>query len=216
MSLAIVIPLVVLLVLLFCFIVWGLVYKPILDNIVIYPNTGKGSKSCKNQPVSCNTDAECGQCTESIEGESMVCKTLTRYKNPDGSQGPYGNDIRVCVPETATSVCDTTYGGMEVWSGWSDPSRQEWDCLCGFPEYASSSQCDSKGVCNGTMCNLNPNVCAGGVFSWTASSGVPPSADLCTCGAGKTKVLGIVEGVKGVPMCVDPENARLYNISTST
>jgi hypothetical protein len=193
-------------VILLCLSIFGIIFKPSNDpsNLPYIPGTP--SKSCKTTLVTCNLDSDCAtNCKETQMGEEMSCVALNKYTSDQVAA--YGPSVKVCAPAAAIDNCDVSHGGIKVWSGWTDASRMEWDCLCSYPNYAASTECDGN-TCNNT-CGINPGICQGGVFDWDLTKkSQSPSSDLCTCPTGKTKILS---QSGGIPYCVDSNMAQFYS-----
>ncbi len=172
----------------------GFIVKPTNIPINVNPGTGISNKKCTSQVVECSTDNDCSSnCVESSQGEEMKCIEI-KVNNKN-----YGNTKKVCALAKAEIKCNTQYGGLPVWSGWTNPDRMEWDCLCMYPNYAGGESCSK----------LNPNVCNGGQgFQWNANDG-PPENGICTCVDGQEKIID----KNGVPICVEKGKGLWYKDS---
>ena len=172
----------------------GFIVKPTNIPINVNPGTGINNKKCTSQVVECSTDNDCSSnCVESSQGEEMKCIEI-KVNNKN-----YGNTKKVCALAKAEMKCNTQYGGLPVWSGWTNPDRMEWDCLCMYPNYAGGESCSK----------LNPNVCNGGQgFQWNANDG-PPENGICSCVDGQEKIID----KNGVPICVEKGKGLWYKDS---
>jgi hypothetical protein len=203
-------------IVLFGFIIFGLLYRPQFVNIHIPENAGIFNKHCSLEKVSCSSDADChAYCEEVAAGENYICRALPDVPQLTAAQAEYtggqaGNKPpKYCVPEKAVLDCDPKYGGIPVFAGWSDPGRMEFDCMCAYPAWASSQQCDpNTGLCKGS-CNLNPGICTGGTFNWDLTKNAePPVADMCTCSG--TDIL-VIDANGGIPRCVPADIPQFYS-----
>ena len=103
----------------------------------------------------------------------------------------------VCAPIKTKGLpkCDTTKGGMLVWTGWTQPEADmEWQCICNYPAFASGDGCSK----------INSNVCIGGQFDWEKNQ--LPTEATCTCNTGMTEI----RDYRGVPYCVPSEKVGWY------
>lgn len=198
----------ILLGLLFILIFFGLFYAPRLQRIVIPENPGVFNKSCTTSKVECNTDFDCSErCIEANAGEEMVCRAFPRFTNSQKKN--YGDSGKYCIPAKAKVECNISKGGIPVYTGWSNPERAEFDCLCSYPLYASSQVYDSQGRALSPPCQLNPGVCEGGTFEWDLTRKIEePHAGLCKCPEGKTLVIDEEKG--GIPRCVPSSFSNFY------
>ena len=173
----------------------GFIVKPTNIPINVNPGTGISNKKCTSQIVECSTDSDCSSnCVESSQGEQMKCIEL-KVNNKD-----YGNTKKVCALAKAEMKCNTQYGGLPVWSGWTNPDRMEWDCLCMYPNYAGGESCSK----------INPNICNGGKgFEWNANDGPPEKTGICTCVDGQEKIID----ENGIPICVEKGKGLWYKDS---
>lgn len=208
-------------VLLFALIIFGILHKPIRKPVKIPGNVGVFNKQCGREKVTCNLDADCEEvCIEAQSGESYVCKALPdtaglteTQKKMIGASGAHGDKPmktnKFCVPEKATLTgCDVAHGGIPVLSGWSGGDPMSFECMCAYPGWASSRDCDKDGACTG-QCHMNPNVCAGGVFDWDLTQRTEePTSGLCNCPPGTEMV---IDYNGGIPKCVSTENIAWYN-----
>lgn len=195
-------------VLLFIFIFFGLLHKNSLQKIIIPQHQNVFNKNCSTSKVSCNNDLDCQElCAEASAGEDMVCRTIPRYtKHQQDQYGPTG---KFCVPAKAKMECNTKYGGVPVFTGWGDPERMEFDCLCSYPEYASSQHFDDQGNPISMGCQLNPGVCENGTMNWDLTKNpINPSPQLCTCDPSYTKMIDPGKG--GIPRCVPTRYKNFY------
>lgn len=195
----------------FSLIIFGILHRPKLKPIKITSGSGSFNKSCLSEKISCNTDYDCMEsCSEAQEGEEIICKSLPEIDTLTETQRKLTglqatNPSSYCVPAKAVNSCDISHGGIPTYSGWSNPGRMEFDCMCAYPLWASSRICDKQGNCSGS-CMLNPDVCKGGVFDWDLTKKVEePRASLCTCGSGDTLLIDNF----GLPRCV-PEKMRTF------
>jgi len=220
----------------FSLIVFGILSKPKLRRLVIDPGRGNYNKNCFTEKTTCHTDQDClNMCNEAQAGEEVVCQAipdtagLTKEQqqilgasgpgcngtpeenaaNPD-CQGDRMKPSKYCIPAKATASlknCNQSHGGIPVFSGWSGTlDHMEFDCLCTYPLWASSRQCDStSGGCTG-QCLLNPGVCQGGTFHWDLTTKAQaPIAQLCECRDGDI----LVVSNEGLPRCV-PSNMQSW------
>ncbi len=216
---------IVIFIVLFAIVIWGIFYKPSPKSIHIPVGIGDFNKVCNREKVSCNSDMDCeGKCTESAEGEEMVCaaipdvphltKTQQKILGAENSSDNIKPN-KYCVPAKAKMDCDISKGGIPVFTGWSGADHMEFDCLCAYPLWASSRTCDTDGTCTG-YCQLNPGICENGVFDWDLTKDPKePVAGMCTCAEGDILVIDNT----GLPRCVPNEIVSFYNdldISTGT
>lgn len=141
---------------------------------------------CGQTMLPCSTDTDCHKCKEFHSGVQMSCV------QPQGSKGG-----KVCAPSNAKQVCNATLGGINVWSEWDNPDRMEWDCLCGDGSYAGGADADGN-----TVCNINPDICQGGTFTWNVDKKTNPDAGYCFCPKGTTLYTQISGGY---PICIPPD-----------
>lgn len=142
--------------------------------------------NCGQTMLSCKTDNDCHNCQEFQQGVQISCV------QPQGSSGG-----KVCAPTNSKQECKTEYGGIDVWSEWDNPDRMEWDCLCGAGNYAAGANPDGN-----TICNVNPDICQKGTFTWDVSKKTKPDAGYCFCPSG-TVMYTQISG--GYPICI-PSN----------
>ena len=160
---------------------------------IIASNRDKFRQLCTENPVTCNNSSDCDiQCVESTKGEKMSCIQLDRTEDQIKEFGPA---MKVCLPEKTKINCDKSHGGIKVWSGWSNPDRMEWDCLCSYPNYVGTDHCSK----------INPGICHNGKFDWDISKGVP-SAKQCKCNPGFV----LIKKPNGFPMCVPDKIKNWY------
>jgi hypothetical protein len=183
------------------FAITGLLYKPNPLAIAIAPIPGSFNKKCTTEQVLCNPalkGSDCKiLCKESQEGEEMECVTLNRYTKDQISD--YGPEQSVCLPANAKLDCNAKLGGIKVWSGWSNPDRMEWDCMCSYPGYVGGTNCST----------FNANICNGGtgMDNLDVTTGGPPSASDCTCPASYT-LMYANDG--GYPICAPSDMANIW------
>lgn len=144
---------------------------------------GVSGVNCGHTMLSCTTDNDCHNCQEFRQGVQMSCVQ---------SQGSSGG--KVCAPTNAKQECKTEYGGINVWSEWDNPDRMEWDCLCVTGNYAAGANPDGN-----TVCNINPDICQKGTFTWDVSKKTNPDAGYCFCPSGTTMYTQISGGY---PICI--------------
>jgi hypothetical protein len=206
----------------FGLVIYGVLYKPKIRRMMIASSEGVFNKQCKAEKVSCNTDTDCREkCTESQEGEEMVCQALPPISQLTEKQKQIMNvhagkeeteTAKFCVPSNALpsmNNCNFAHGGIPVFSGWSGISdRMEFDCLCAYPEWANSRICDpDTGACEGN-CVINPDICRGGELKWDLSKKVqPPIAQLCECAEGDVLMIDNA----GLPRCVPKDIQSFYD-----
>lgn len=128
---------------------------------------------CSEEPVPCVTDADCSVCQDDKVFE-MKCQDIQ------------GN--RYCLPKTPEQPCNLDLGGQWVWSGWADTNNKEWECLCTYPEIAGNIGCTK----------LNPNVCRGGIYTFSKNSTRGPRPEDCKCPENTIRI--VTEN--NVPMCI--------------
>lgn len=188
-------------------LIFGILYKPSPNPIVITPHKGNFNKHCTEQIFECNTDQDCqNACIEQTNGIQMGCKTLTR--STPSQIATYGKSQKVCAPVNAsTDSCDPKYGGLLSWSGWSGLPVMDWECICSYPAYASTDSCK----------NINPDICAGPqpnitdpskkAFRWSAvTSKSDPKYTDCYCPSGSTR---LVSDYTNKPICA-PTNIKVW------
>jgi hypothetical protein len=163
---------------------WGLSYEP--EFKAVYINSGEEDVKpvCQKEIIKCNTDSDCAKCTDNVEIKCVEIDRTSDHSKQYGVGGKY------CLPEKPSSGCNAKNGGIWTWTGWSDTERMEWDCLCTYPQIAGGAGCQ----------DLNPNVCAGGTWTYDATTATKaPSVLDCTCP--KDFHLLSTEPT-GVPLCV--------------
>lgn len=149
-------------------ILFGIFYKPNPAPIFINPTNGDIGKVCMNDPTPCNNDTDCNVCIDNIQ---MTCQDLTRYNSVQTNI--FGPSQKLCAPQKPSQPCNAANGGVWVLTGWNNPGRLEWDCLCTYPDYFGDT---SQG------CGLNAGICDGGTMNYTAiNNDIPPNARNCTC-----------------------------------
>lgn len=187
------------------FSIFGLLYKPNPAPVAISPGPGAFNQTCLTEQVTCNPNlkgTDCNLlCREAQEGQEMSCVTLNRYT--DTQKKEYGKEKSVCVLTKAKLDCDNKMGGIKVWSGWADPDRMEWDCLCSYPDYVGGPHCST----------VNPGICGGGQFQWDVTTGKPPSYRDCTCPSGTTLMYTNDEQR---PVCAASDIANWYTDLSKT
>lgn len=148
---------------------------------------------CDKNPTTCTTDSDCHKCEEYHQKVEMSCVQF------NGPKGP-----KYCSSTNAKKNCNVKFGGVNVWSDWDNPDRMEWDCLCGDGSYAAGADP------NGTTCDINPDICANGTFTWTVDTGKAPDSSFCICPEDTVKYVS-KEG--GYPICVpnDPLTELMYS-----
>lgn len=169
-------------------VIWGIVYRPKFVQTYVEPGAGGDTKPlCLATPVPCETNEDCQACGDNVETQ---CVELARH-TPE-QEKVYGKSGKFCLPAKPEQKCNEKLGGLYVWTGWSEINRQEFDCLCSYPEIAGGPGCSQ----------LNPNVCQGGTYTYDAvkdKRGPKPSD--CKCGSGHN--LMVPRGVEGaVPLCI--------------
>ena len=158
-----------------------------------------GNPKCGQTLYSCNTDIDCEKCEETIDkGVELSCIQL------DGQSG------KICSlkPSAIKSECNANMGGINVWTAWDNPDRMEWDCFCTRPDWASGpSVSGSSGTAGKTVCNLNPDICVNGSFTWDTSFNVDPNPGFCFCNDGYSLYTN-----NNYPICIpnDPLTEYMY------
>jgi len=186
----------------------GLTHKNKPQRIKLPVGKGTFNKQCSTEKVTCKTNLDCQEnCIESSEGEEYTCQDLPR--STPSQQNLYGPTGKFCLPAKAKMACNIAHGGIPIFTGWSNPERMEFDCLCSYPAFASSQATDVLGNPVGDMCTLNSGVCEGGVFSWDLTKKIQePSASLCSCPVGTTLMVDNPNG--GIPRCVPSGISNFY------
>jgi len=153
-----------------------------------------GSPKCSKIMYSCNTDNDCKKCEETIdEGVELSCIQM------EGQTG------KICSLNPAIkSKCNSKMGAVNVWTAWDNPDRMEWDCFCTRPDWASAP--DSLGK---TVCNLNPDICKNGTFTWDTSFNVDPNPGFCFCNEGHSLYTN-----NDYPICVPNDTLTEYMYSS--
>jgi hypothetical protein len=136
--------------------------------IPVDPNDYNKCRDCCKKQTFCTNPNDCAKCLETqIDGVEYTCQKL----NP---QDP--NSLKVCLPEDAKPSCNYAHGAIDVWGGYDSPPRMEWDCMCSNGDWAAGVDKNGK-----TICNINPDICQGGTFTWDSKKDPKPNADMCTC-----------------------------------
>ena len=148
------------------------------DNKIVLFNTISDSKFIyvnfkPSDTVNYNTNFVCYSIENSKINDTNMVIDISFFKNLTTTKNIFQDqniDIKiinidtesgegVCIQENITKLpdCDTTKGGMLVWSGWTEPEAEmEWQCICNYPAFASGEGCSK----------VNSNVCIGGTFEW--------------------------------------------------
>lgn len=170
---------------------------------------GQFNKTCANEIVTCANDADCRTlCREQQQGVDMACVTLS--DPADKTQTAPAK--KVCAPRQAIMKCGKNLGGVLTWSGWANADRQEWNCLCQFPSYASNNNCSefNAGVC--TAYDTAQRKFTSG-YNWNVSMGRPELGN-CTCPAGTVRQTSVINQMQ---RCVPQTLSGLYtDLQTST
>lgn len=207
---------IIIFLILFSLIIYGLISKPSLKRMVIAAGSGHFNQQCVTSKVACNTDQDCKEkCVESSQGEEMVCQAIPPTSSLTDRQMSVLNTNtsgvnKFCVPAAAIpslKKCNIAHGGIPIFSGWSGMvNSMEFECMCAYPEWANSRVCDSDtGSCSG-VCLINPDICAGGTFNWDLTKKVEtPIAELCECAKGDVMIVNN----DGLPRCV-PGNIQSF------
>ena len=168
-------------------VIFGLVYHPKETAVIINPQHGTNGVNCLTTGTPCETNGDCSVCTDGVE---MTCQPLNRY-SPE-QEKLFGKSGKYCLPTKPRAPCNEQHGGVQVWTGWADTERMEFDCLCTYPDYWGDSGCQylNAGVCNGND----------GTFEFDATTSTePPGKDNCHCPSGTTMV---VREIGGSPLCI--------------
>ena len=199
----------IIILLLACISIAGIFMRPSLGTTTLNPNSlSSFTTNCSVTRTLCNTNEDCSLCENGAV--SYTCQPLSLG---DGSLIP---NIKACLPANAKQdVCDLTKGGMLTYEGWSgDTESASFQCVCGFPNYASVSKTTTDpttGIATTVRCaDFNADVCAGGTFDWNISMNEPPSAKHCTCPAPLVKMISRY-GSK--PSCVSAQGADTTYVS---
>lgn len=159
---------------------------------VIDPKSGATrSKMCLVTKESCSSDADCTGC---VEG-NLTCQDLSITKSAEEKVTGTSSG-KFCLPAVPALTCDKTKGGVLLWSGYSGSERMSFECACAHPDYYSEHGCSQ----------LNPHICAGGVYSYTDPN-LPPDlkpagAGSCQCPAGSVPY---ERNLDNTPFCVKKE-----------
>lgn len=173
--------LIIIIVFLAILVIFGLIFKPKEQKVLIKPQTKDVNKSCTKNSIECNPNDlnSCNNCNDNVE---IKCQKLN-----DTDKKYY------CLPKKPDAQCNSKNGGLWVWSGWSDIDKMEWDCLCNYPHISSNKGCT----------NLNFGVCEGGTWKYDAVTDKrPPNFDDCQCPENTVK---IKRPNSEIPMCISQE-----------
>ncbi len=177
--------------------------------VVFSDQVGQFNKVCGKEIVSCTADADCRSlCREQQQGVDMACVALS---DPADKTQTLANK-KVCAPRQAIMRCGKTLGGVLTWSGWGNADRQEWNCLCQFPTYASNNNCTefNAGVCS-AYDSAAQKFTSG--YNWNVSMGRPELGN-CTCPSGTTRQTSVTNQIQ---RCVPNTLSGLYSdLQTST
>ena len=190
-----------------CLSILGIFLRPSPVTSNLNPNSFSNmATDCSVTRTLCKTDDDCAPCQGDVE---YSCQPLSLG---DGSLIP---NTSACLPVTAKQdSCDLNLGGMLTYSGWAGGDHGEFECVCGFPNYASVSKTTTDpttGIVNTVRCaDFNADVCAGGTFDWNITMNEPPSAKHCTCPAPLVKMISQY-GSK--PICVSAQGADTTYVS---
>lgn len=139
------------------------------DMFIFTESTSKFSVKCKNVKQPCQSNIDCAQsCSE----KELICVNTPSYGN-------------VCLPSIPDTSCDTSKGGLPIWTGYGFSETQVWNCMCQFPEYFVGPHCSTP----------NPYYCTGGSIDQNNLSDTG-----CTCPSGTTKMY---RANTNVPFCGD-------------
>jgi len=164
---------------------------------------GQFNKVCTNEVVSCVQDADCRSlCREQQQGVDMACVALS---DPNDKTKTIP-DKKVCAPRQAVMRCGKNLGGVMTWSGWGGADRQEWNCLCQFPAYASNNNCTefNAGVCS-AYDSTQKKFTSG--YNWNVSMGRPELGN-CTCPPGTVRQTSVINQMQ---RCVPAALNGLYS-----
>lgn len=170
--------------------------------VVLSDQVGVFSKECTRELTTCETDQDCQSlCKEQQRGVDMAC---TQIADPNDKSGEVPK-TKVCAPRNAVMQCGKNLGGVLTWSGWSNPDRMEWNCLCQFPSYASNANCTklNAGICSAYDSSQDKNVQN---YNWNVSMG-RPELGICTCPSGTTRQTSIFNQIQ---RCVPNGITGLY------
>jgi hypothetical protein len=166
------------------FIIFGLVHRPVFPETSIDPGTIGTEPFCARQKVNCTSDEDCKICADNVEIKCIEIK-----RNDSDAQKKYGPTEKVCLPAKVPQNCNAKNGGILAWTGWSSTDRMEWDCLCTYPQFAGNQGCQ----------DLNPNVCQGGIWTYDATVETkPPDSSFCHCPPNSH----LMESNNGIPFCL--------------
>jgi hypothetical protein len=163
---------------------------------------GTFNKLCTEEITTCATDADCQSlCKEQQRGMNMACVQIA---DPSDKSGQLPKS-KVCAPREAIMKCGKNLGGVLTWSGWANPDRMEWNCLCQFPSYASNDNCSqfNSGICSAYNATQNKFVSG---YNWNVSMGRPEWGS-CTCPTGFTRQTSLSNQIQ---RCVPNEISGLY------
>jgi hypothetical protein len=170
---------------------------------------GQFNKACTNEVVSCAQDADCRTlCREQQQGVDMACVALS----DPADKTKLLPDSKVCAPREAVMRCGKNLGGVMTWSGWGGVDRQEWNCLCQFPAYASTNNCSdfNAGVCSAYDATQKKFKSG---YNWNVSMGRPELGS-CTCPVGTQRQTSFINQMQ---RCVPTPLTGLYaDLQTST
>lgn len=181
------------------FIVFGLIYSPKETAVIINPQSTSGGAICQQEAIKCETNADCAVCVDDVE---MTCQPLSRYSSDQ--EKLFGKNGKYCLPEIPRSPCNEKNGGVQVWTGWSDTERMEFDCMCTYPDYFGGDGC----------MDINANVCSGNNSSFdfdARTSTAPPGPANCKCPPGTNIV---VRQIGQIPTCVPDKVFTSYYSGT--
>lgn len=170
----------VIIVILLSFAVIGFVYTPTTTATFLNPASSPTNPVCSEKAVECTTNADCTHCKDNDIFE-IRCEEV--------GGGKFGKRKKYCLPKKPQKPCNEDLGGVWTWTGWASSGNKEWECLCTYPEIAGNRGCTA----------LNPNVCKGGVFNYSArhSNRGPVPSD-CVCPDGTVHIVSEDD----VPMCI--------------
>ena len=142
-------------------------YKPKTNEIDLSNLNNKVKKDCYSEKVSCTNTEDCKK--DCLENLETVCNN------------------KICGPPHPTDIpCNHANGGVFSWTGWKETENMRWECECMYPEIAG-----------GAGCELNPNVCKGGTWTYNATNNpsYPPDHHYCNCSDNQQ----LIETADGIP-----------------
>ncbi len=139
---------------------------PIKEFERVVPFSSGALPKCAYKRVSCDPSVQydCANKCSDANKDSLKCVDMNALGGGENGGG------YVCLPDAPKPVCNTTNGGVMLWTGYGMTNQQGWSCFCSQPLAFNGPSCDDK----------NPSYCSGGTIEF-------PSLN-CTCPSSSVKM----------------------------